>query len=135
MLSIQKLTLSILVGIGIWSGLAFAQVGPDSFLVEVKPSSFQQNQPVDITITAMKNGAIYPMYTGTIFLSIKGQGILPSEYTVPTKGFYKFISDDLGQKTLSKGIEIKKNGEFTISVEDMEQTTLYGSTKVTVSSA
>jgi hypothetical protein len=106
-------------------------------LVEVKPSSFQESQPVDITITAIKNGAKDTNYMGTIFLSLTGQGISPQNYSVPAKGFYKFSAEDMGEVTLSKGIEIRRAGEFSVVVEDMStpSANLSGSTNVTVTSA
>jgi uncharacterized lipoprotein YajG len=42
---------------------AFAQQTPDMFLVEVSPSSFDVNTPVDVTITAVRaNGDIVKDY-------------------------------------------------------------------------
>jgi hypothetical protein len=35
---------------------------PDSFQVEVNPSTFQVNQAVDFTITAIKNGEVMKNY-------------------------------------------------------------------------
>ncbi|MDR2190865.1 MAG: hypothetical protein LBP53_06980 [Candidatus Peribacteria bacterium] len=104
-------------------------MGPSSFLVEVNPSSFQQNQPIDITITAMKNGQPDTSYTGDVRLGV--EGLRPSEYTVPSKGRYNFTVGDLGKKTFSKGLEIKKPGTYTITASNVENT-LQGKTQVTV---
>jgi hypothetical protein len=98
-------------------------------LVEVFPTSFQINQPVDITITALKNGIPYTAYTGMVFMNING--LLISERVLPNRGRVQFTPSDLGKITLSKGLEIKKAGEYSLAVSNFEET-LFGSTKVTV---
>jgi len=78
----KKIMSLIVVGI-LGISYAFAQQGKESFLVELHPSSFQQNQPVDITITAMKNGVQNTEYSGNVFMSIPE--LKPSEYSTPSK--------------------------------------------------
>ncbi|MDR0860346.1 MAG: hypothetical protein LBO09_05230 [Candidatus Peribacteria bacterium] len=119
----------MLIVLGTLIGITVAQAGPDSFLVEVNPSSFQINQPVDMTITALKGGIPYTSYTGMIYMNING--LLVSERTLPNRGRVEFKPSDLGKITLSKGLEIKKAGEYSLSVNNFEET-LFGSTKVTV---
>lgn len=121
--------LSILIALGTLIGITTAQAGPDSFLVEVNPSSFQVNQPVDMTITALKGGSPFSTYTGMIFMNING--LLVSERVLPNKGRIEFKPSDLGKITLSKGLEIKKAGEYSLSVNNFEET-IFGSTKFMV---
>ena len=78
----RKIVSVIVVGI-LGISYAFAQQDIESFLVEVHPSSFQQNQPVDVTITAMKNGVPNLEYNGNVFMSITD--LKPSEYSTPSK--------------------------------------------------
>ncbi|MDR2541099.1 MAG: hypothetical protein LBD11_04935 [Candidatus Peribacteria bacterium] len=121
--------MSTLIVLGTLIGITVAQAGPDSFLVEVNPSSFQVNQPVDMTITALKSGVPYTSYTGMIYMNING--LLVSERVLPNRGRVEFKPSDLGKITLSKGLEIKKAGEYSLSVNNFEET-LFGSTKITV---
>jgi hypothetical protein len=127
---IQKLILTLLIGITILRGLSFAQISEESFSVEVNPSIFQLNQPVDITITALKNGVPNTTYTGDVWIGI--DNLRPSEYTVPSRARYNFVAEDLGKKTFSKGLEIKKAGTYTLTVHNFENT-LKGSAQITVS--
>ncbi|MDR0650828.1 MAG: hypothetical protein LBG59_05535 [Candidatus Peribacteria bacterium] len=127
---IQKFILTLVIEIATLRGLSSAQIGGESFFVEVNPSTFQLNQPVDITITAMKNGSPYSTYTGDVWIGI--DNLRPSEYTVPSRARYNFIAEDLGTKTFSKGLEIKKAGSYTLTVHNYENT-LKGSAQITVS--
>ncbi|MDR2415126.1 MAG: hypothetical protein LBD75_00465 [Candidatus Peribacteria bacterium] len=126
----RKLTLTFLIGIATLSELSFAQMSGESFFVEVNPSTFQLNQPVDVTITAMKNGAPHTTYTGDVRIGI--DNLRPSEYSVPSMARYNFVAEDLGTKTFSKGLEIKKAGSYTLTVHNYENT-LKGSAQITVS--
>lgn len=65
---------------------AFAAEMPDSFQVEVNPSSFQVNQPVDLTVKAIKNGQVMKNHEGRIFIEILGEGILRYDYVLPEDG-------------------------------------------------
>jgi hypothetical protein len=64
-----------------------------------------------------------------VFLYSNDLGI--RDLTLPNNGWYQFIAEDLGQKMLSKGLEIKKSGEFTIAAENYNST-IKGSLKVRV---
>lgn len=59
----------------------------------MSPAIFQPNQPVDLTVTAMKNGVVYSSFTGDVWLNISGLAF--SEYVVPSKGWYQFVPEDL----------------------------------------
>lgn len=102
------------------SNLSYAQTPPDSFEVKISPSSFQVNQSVDITVTAMKNGQVNTTYTGMIWLDV--EWLLPSQRTLPTYGWYQFIPSDLWVKTFSKGFSATKEWAFKLTVENYEQT-------------
>lgn len=56
---------------------------PDTFQVEVNPSSFAVNQPVDVTIKAIKNGQIMKNHEGKILIQVIGDGISFHDYVVP----------------------------------------------------
>jgi hypothetical protein len=59
---------------------------PDSFQIEVNPSSFKVNEAADFTITAIKNGEIMKNYDGyfDIYLMDENNQYLQShEYTLP----------------------------------------------------
>jgi hypothetical protein len=77
----------------------------------------------------MKNGNPYSFYTGDIFLAIDGLSL--REYTLPNQGRYQFIPEDLGKKTLNKGLEIRKTGKFTIRATNFDDT-IRGSLEVEV---
>lgn len=81
---------------------------PDAFIVEVEPSSFDVNEPVDITIKAVTaNGDIVQDYQGDVFIEIEGI-VDTADYTVPSDGLYTFLPQDQGVKLFSKGLSIKK---------------------------
>jgi len=127
----------LLFGIG-FSGAqnSLTQPPPDNFVVEVSPSSFQTNQPVDVRITAYRNGNVYKDYVGAVWLEIAE--LSPNEYVISASsnsiGWYFFSPQDLGQKLFSKGLEIKRVGQFTLRVSDYSDAAV-GTTKVTVTSS
>ena len=82
---------------------------PDAFIVEVTPSSFDVNVPVDITIKAVTaNGDIVKGYQGDVFIEIAGI-VDTADFTVPSDGLYTFLPQDQGVKLFSKGLTIKKS--------------------------
>ncbi len=90
---------------------------PDSFSVKVEPDTFWVWQPVDITITALKNGEILKDYIWDVLFEINW--LLPDDYVVPSMGFYSFLPQDQWTKTFSKWLEIKKAGTYQIKVSDV----------------
>jgi len=45
---------------------------PDSFVVDVNPSSFSPNQAVDITLKAVtSNGTVVSDYVGDVFIEVE----------------------------------------------------------------
>jgi hypothetical protein len=106
-LTASIITLSIL-GAGCVLNHVYA-ADPDTFIVEVVPSSFDVNEPVDITIKAAKaNGDIVKEYQGDVFIEIEGI-VDTADYTVPSDGLYTFLPQDQGVKLFSKGLSIKKS--------------------------
>lgn len=97
---------------------------PDAFQVEVKPSSFSVNQPVDITIKAIKNNQIMKNYVGGFYMTIAGQAnwkelVAEDDYTLPSLWFDSFALTDQGVKTFSKWLKVAKPGSFSLVVEDL----------------
>ncbi len=105
---------------------------PDAFIVEVVPSSFDVNEPVDITIKAAKaNGDIVKEYQGDVFIEIEGI-VDTADYTVPSDGLYTFLPQDQGVKLFSKGLTIKKSWTYTVKVSDIINDTLIGQKTVII---
>ena len=130
----KNLLLSAIVAFGMMIGIVSAQVEPDSFLVEVNPTTFIPNQAVDLTITAMKNGVVFRDYTWMVYVSV--DGLRSSEYGLPNFpsgiGRYHFGVEDGGSKTFNKGLQIKKAGSFTVSAENRNRSALW-SARINVS--
>ena len=55
-----------------------------------------------------------------------------NDYVLPNNGIYFFTPQDLGSKTFSKGLQIKKNGTYTIRVYDIINDDIQGETTVIV---
>jgi len=105
---------------------------PETFVVEVVPSSFDVNQAVDITIKATKtNGEVIKEYQWDVFIEIEGI-VDTADYTVPSDGLYTFLPQDQWVKLFSKGLTIKKSWTFTIKVSDIINDTVIGQKTVIV---
>lgn len=130
----KKILTWILVTVLFFWVSVFAADHPDSFQVEVNPSSFAINQPVDMTIKAIKNGQIMKNFEGQIYIQVLGDGIGVHDYTVPEIGLGEMKLVDQGTKTYSKGLQIKKPGNYRVRVEDFMLETIFGETTVIVSS-
>lgn len=117
-----------------WS-IVFAQTMPDSFVVDVNPSSFSPNQAVDITLKAVtSNGTVVSDYVGDVFIEVEGS-LSPDDYVLPEDGFTKFESENLGIKTFSKALTIKKPGTYTIVAYDILDDTTKGEKTIIVGQA
>lgn len=120
-------------------GAVFAADLPDSYQIEVSPTSFSTNQAVDITVKAIKNKKVMTNYEGTAFLSIEGlvegRQINLSEYTVSAWGIIDLTLADQGVKKYSKGLSIAKPGTFTIKVAHILEDAISGSTTAIVTSS
>lgn len=120
-----------MLGIGFVANHVHA-ADPDTFIVEVVPSSFDVNEAVDLTIKAAKaDGTIIKDYEGDVFIEIEGI-VDTADYTVPSDGLYTFLPGDQGVKLFSKGLSIKKSGTFTIKVSDIINDSIAGEKTVIV---
>ncbi|AHB40962.1 hypothetical protein P148_SR1C00001G0152 [candidate division SR1 bacterium RAAC1_SR1_1] len=123
-----------------FAGFAAAQQQPAAFVIQVEPSSFDLNVPVDVTIKAvLSNGDLVKDYEGDVFIDVEGS-LDTTDYVVPSEGLYTFVPQDQGIKTFSKGLIIKKAGTFTVVASDItddsikgEKTVLVGSTNSDIS--
>ncbi len=124
------LTISVLA-IGFLSNHTYA-VTPETFIVEVSPSSFEVNEAVDLTIKAAKaNGEIIKDYQGDVFIEIEGI-VDTADYTVPSDGLYTFVAENQWVKLFSKWLSIKKSWTFTIKVSDIVDDSIIGKKTVIV---
>lgn len=91
---------------------------PDSFIVEINPSSFAVNEAVDITIKAVTaDREVVKDYLWDIFIEIEGI-VDTADYTVPSEGLYTFLPEDQWTRIFSKWLTIKKAGTFVVKVSD-----------------
>lgn len=109
---------------------------PDSFQVEVTPSSAEANQFLDITITAIKKWQVMKNYAGQFFMSLEENGVLLSDYdaTLPDQGIGSMTLTNQGKKVYSKGLSLKKEGVFVLKVEDLFNDASTGQTVLTIHS-
>lgn len=116
--------------------VTLAANSPDSFQVEVSPSSAEVNQFLDITITAIKNGQVMKNYDGKFWMSLEENGNLLSAYdaTLPDDGLGSMVLTNQGKKVYSKGLSLKKSGTFTLKVEDLFNENSTGETVLTIRS-
>ncbi len=115
----------------LWN-VVLAQTMPDSFVVDVNPSSFEPNRAVDITLKAVtSNGAVVSDYVGDVFIEVEWS-LSPDDYVLPEDGFTKFESENLGIKTFSKALTIKKPGTYTIVAYDILDDTTKGEKTIIV---
>ena len=109
-----------------------AATQPDAFIVEVQPSSFDVNEAVDITIKAVTaNGDIVKDYIWDVFIHIDGI-VDQADYTVPSEWLYSFVAQDQWVKLFSKGLIIKKQGTFTVQVDDIINESIAGQKTIIV---
>ena len=62
---------SLLVAVMIFSYIKIYAATPDAFVVDVQPSSFDPNTPVDMTIKAVKgDGTVIKDYEGDVYIDV-----------------------------------------------------------------
>lgn len=123
---------SLFVVVMIFSYIKTLAAEPEAFIVEVQPSSFDPNTPVDMTIKAVKgDGTVIKEYEGDVYIDVIGS-IDPSEYVVPSDHLYTFAPQDQWVKLFSKGLIIKKEGTYTIQVSDIINDSIKGEKTVIV---
>lgn len=124
----------------LWQYVVFAiwsATLPDSFQVEVNPSSFQVNQAVDLTITAIKNGEVMKNYEWyfTIVVSDENNNILQShEVTLPDGWRWSIKLQDQWTKPYTQWLLLQKAGTYTVTVTEFTNETIEGTTSITVTS-
>jgi hypothetical protein len=107
-----------------------AESGPaESLSFEDLPASISTSQPVDFTVTALDaNTKVSTSYRGTVHFSALGDnGIfvsLPKDYTYTTQ--------DLGRHVFPLSLVFQQEGTYLLQVVDVKQSTLIGTTSVTV---
>lgn len=90
----KLLIASLFVMVMIFSYVKTHAAEPEAFIVEVQPSSFDPNTPVDMTIKAVKgDGTVIKEYEGDVYIDVVGS-IDPSEYVVPSDHLYTFAPQD-----------------------------------------
>lgn len=109
----------------------FAQeILPDEANIEIKNPIIEW-EAANLNITMIKNWSKMSSYTWTIIIMIMEEWwsiLKPSEYTLPNRGMYTFLASDLWSKEFQKWLEIKKEWNFYIEVEDLndpEEKTLW----------
>lgn len=95
----------------------FAQSNIDWFIIETNPETFDANETVDLTITAVKDWEVYTDYMGTVVMWIVE--LTSDEYSMPAQSIYTFTAEDLWSKTFSKWLSIYQDGTYTLKVEDI----------------
>ncbi len=116
-------------------GTAAAQQQPAAFIVQVEPSSFDVNVPVDMTIKAVKsNGDVIKDYEGDVFIDVEGN-LETNDYVVPSEWLYTFVPQDQWVKTFSKGLIIKKSGTFSVVASDITDDSIKGEKTVLIGNA
>lgn len=104
--------------LSLWLSNVFAAT-PDAFVVEVQPSSFDPNSPVDMTIKAVKgDGTVVKDYEGDVYIDIPSW-LDSTDYVIPSDHLYTFVPQDQWVKLFSKGLIIKKAWTYTIQVSDI----------------
>lgn len=97
-----------------------------SFAVAAFPETWKVGVPWDFTVTATdRYGNVATGYTGTVrFTSSDPLALLPSNYT--------FVSADRGKHTFAGAVTLRTPGGQTVTVTDVANPSLTGSTTVTV---
>jgi predicted outer membrane repeat protein len=104
--------------------LDYAATSVTQFLV-LTPWSVSAGTPFDLTVQALDQyGNVVDNYTGTVTFTLSGPGTAPTPYT--------FTLMDAGVATFTGGVTLTMLGDQVITVADMNNPTIMGSTIVTV---
>jgi cysteine-rich repeat protein len=112
--------------------LGFSFALPSKFEITITPS-FKVNEYVDLTIKAVTaDGKTDTSYKGQdISIDITdeaGKAITSADVVLPSNGYGFFEASDLWVKIYSKGLALKKPGKYMVSVADVFNTSIKGST-------
>lgn len=89
-----------------------------SFVIQVSPNPMKPAEAADMTIKAVKSDwSTVTDYKWTIIMDFEGQQDT-NAYDMPSNWFYQFTAEDQWIKTFSKGLTIKKTGQYVIKVFD-----------------
>jgi hypothetical protein len=114
----------------VWFALAQEPAG---LVVEVEPSSFDVNVPVDVTIKVVKsNGDVVQDYDGNVYIDIDDTSLEMSDYDVPSEHLYEFAPQDQGIKKFSKWLVVKKAGTYTLIAYDINNDDIKGEKTIIV---
>ncbi len=110
-----------------------ALAAPVRFDVKVTPSPFKASEFADVTVKALdENGNVDATYNGDIWIEVEGFDYTDPDIALPGNGIAFFEAADQGVKIFSKGLTIKKGGQYTLTVADVYDTNLKGSVKFDV---
>lgn len=101
----------------------------------MSPSTFQVNQAVDFTVTALKANAVMKDADFNFFIYVASEGgedISYVDYVVPNDGFSNFVASDQGVKKFSKGLLLRKPGTYQLKIVDFQNEEIAGSTIIIV---
>lgn len=106
---------------------------PVRFDVKVSPSPFKASEFVDVTVKALdENGNVDPTYKGDIWIEVEWFDYNDPDIAFPGNGIGFFEAADQGIKIFSKGLTVKKGGNYKLVVADVYDTSLKWSTDFTV---
>ena len=128
---------SCLFGLWLYVFAAWNSTLPDSFQVEVSPSSFKVNQAVDLSITAIKNGEVMKNYDGYFDIVVldENNNILQShEVTVPDWWWWNIRLQDQWTRPYTQWLILNKAGNYVVSVTEFTNDSIEGKASITVTS-
>ncbi len=128
---------SCLFGLWLYVFAAWNSTLPDSFQVEVSPSSFKVNQAVDLSVTAIKNGEVMKNYDGYFDIVVldENNNILQShEVTVPDWWWWNIRLQDQWTRPYTQWLILNKAGNYVVSVTEFTNDSIEGKASITVTS-
>ena len=112
----HKIITVVLLVVFVLTNIAAADLS--SFVIQVSPNIMKPGEAADMTIKAIKSdGSVMTDYKGTIVMDFEWQQDL-NVYDMPNNWFYQFTAEDQWVKTFSKGLTIKKTGQYILKVID-----------------
>ena len=112
---------------GAQTGIVVEPLPADEFELVGFPATVTAGEPHTLTVQVRDRlGGIVEDYTGTIEIDATSAGVLPASYT--------FTTSDEGERTFP-GVELHDAGSQTITVTDINDTSLTGTHPVTVEAA
>lgn len=116
-LSLTKAAFLLMVWISAGFFSLMYAAGPTSFDVVLDPSSLVVWEPADMTVKAIdENWETVKDFQGPILISFEWFQDIDA-YDVPDGGYYEFVAEDQWSKRFSKGLVMKKSGEYVLRVE------------------